>query len=77
MLLNCELTSWESISKTQHIKEGHKLNKPQHLFEQISDEIINQEIEKLNINYKQALYFDSTTDQLTIFQRHQYNLRLF
>ena len=47
-LLNCELTSWESISKTQHIKEGHKLNKPQHLFEQISDEIINQEIEKLN-----------------------------
>ncbi len=47
-LLNCELTSWESMSKSKHINEGHKLNKPQHLFEQISDEIINQEIEKLN-----------------------------
>ena len=46
-LLNSKLSNWSSAKKEINLKAGHKISMPEHLFEIISDEQINAEIEKL------------------------------
>ena len=46
-LLNSKLSNWSSAKQEINLKAGHKINMPEHLFEVISDEQINAEIEKL------------------------------
>ena len=46
-LLNSKLSNWSSAKQEINLKAGHKINMPAHLFEVISDEQINAEIEKL------------------------------
>ena len=46
-LLNSKLSNWSSAKQEINLKAGHKINMPEHLFEVISDEQINVEIEKL------------------------------
>ena len=45
--LNSKLSNWSSAKQEINLKAGHKINTPEHLFEVISDEQINAEIEKL------------------------------
>ena len=47
----CQLTdfsNWDCSSEINNIKEGHQIGQPEHLFEIIDDEKINDEISKLN-----------------------------
>jgi len=46
-LLNYKLSDWDSAKKEINLRAGHKINTAKHLFEIISDEQINKEIEKL------------------------------
>ncbi len=47
-ILNSNFSSWECAKNTNNLKPNHQIRKPQHLFEILTDEVINTEIEKLN-----------------------------
>ena len=47
-LLNTDFLNWESAKKTNNVKANSQIEKAEHLFEIISDEQINNEINKLN-----------------------------
>ena len=47
-LLNTDFSNWESAKKTNNVKANSQIEKAEHLFEIISDEQINNEINKLN-----------------------------
>ncbi len=47
-ILNSDFSSWGCSSEINNIKENHQIGKPEHLFEIIDDEKINDEISKLN-----------------------------
>ena len=47
-ILNTSFSSWDCAKNTNHLKPNHQINQPEHLFEIITDEKINEEINKLN-----------------------------
>ena len=46
-MLNTEAMSWENLGNTNHLKAGHSINAPELLFEKIEDEVIAQQLAKL------------------------------
>ena len=61
-MLNIEQCNWNNLGTTDILKEGHKLNEPELLFEKIEDETIQKQLDKLEetkkaneaANYKAA-----------------------
>ena len=47
-ILNSDFSNWDCSSEINNIKEDHKIGPPEHLFEIIDNEKINDEISKLN-----------------------------
>ncbi len=47
-LLNTDFLNWESAKKINNVKVNTQIEKAEHLFEIISDEKINKQVEKLN-----------------------------
>ncbi len=47
-ILNTNFSSWDCAKNIHSLKPNHQIGAPQHLFEIITDEKINTEIEKLN-----------------------------
>ena len=47
-ILNTSFSSWECAKKTNNLTASHKIGPAEHLFEIITDEEINREIDKLN-----------------------------
>jgi len=50
--LNCARLNWDDAGRSDLIKPGHQINKPELLFEKISDEEITKQVEKLNATRK-------------------------
>ncbi|MFA6923527.1 MAG: methionine--tRNA ligase [Bacteroidales bacterium] len=46
-ILNIERVKWENTGRNDLLQNGHSLNKPELLFEQIEDDAINAQIQKL------------------------------
>ena len=47
-ILNCSFESWSCSKKTNNLKPNHKIEEAKHLFSIISDEKIQEQIDKLN-----------------------------
>ena len=54
-IINISPVPWADIGKNELLKPGHKLNKPELLFEKIEDEIIEIQLEKLKKTKKQNI----------------------
>ncbi|MDE7090090.1 MAG: methionine--tRNA ligase subunit beta, partial [Prevotella sp.] len=52
-MLNIESFEWEQLGSTDLLQAGHQLGEPQLLFEKIEDEIILQQLNKLEATKKQ------------------------
>jgi len=46
-MLNMESFDWEQLGRTDLLAEGHRLNKPELLFEKIEDDVIQAQVDKL------------------------------
>ena len=51
-MLNLDSFEWNSIGSTELLKPGHKLNKPELLFEKIEDEVVEAQLAKLEATKK-------------------------
>lgn len=46
-MLNIDTLKWSDAGKVDILKEGHEIKKPEYLFENISDELVEKQIQKL------------------------------
>jgi methionyl-tRNA synthetase len=51
-LLNCESFTWADAGRNDLVPAGHKINKPDLLFEKIEDSVIDKQIAKLQASKK-------------------------
>ena len=52
-IMNMQALGWQDAGRTDILMEGHQIDKPELLFEQISDETIQAQIDKLQATKKQ------------------------
>ncbi|MCD8317454.1 MAG: methionine--tRNA ligase [Paraprevotella sp.] len=52
-MLNMESFEWNQLGRTDLLQGGHRLNKPELLFEKIEDEAIEAQVQKLQIEKKE------------------------
>ena len=52
-IMNLQALGWQDAGRTDILMEGHQIDKPELLFEQISDETIQAQIDKLQATKKQ------------------------
>lgn len=52
-IMNLQALGWQDAGRTDILREGHQIDKPELLFEQIADETIQAQIDKLQATKKQ------------------------
>jgi len=62
-LINLEKHDWCDLGHTDLLKPGHKINKPELLFEKIEDEVIDAQIKKLQDTKKTNLLENSEVEK--------------
>jgi len=67
-LLNVKTKIWDDIDK-EILKSGHKINKSEHLFTIIEDELINKQIEKLKFNSDSKIMKKKSTVEFDDFSK--------
>jgi len=67
-LLNIKIKKWNNIDK-EILKSGHKINKSEHLFTIIEDDLINKQIEKLKFNSNSKIMKKKSTVEFDDFSK--------